>query len=64
MNETLESWVSIQEAHELTGYDKEYLRQLHRSGKLRTKKLRGIHQILFDRKSLEEYIKDKKTQLN
>lgn len=56
------SWLSIQEAHDLTGYEKEWLRQLGRLGKIITTKIGRA--VLFDRQSLLKYTEDKKTQVS
>jgi excisionase family DNA binding protein len=58
----LEGWLSVREASELTGYSTEYIRNLARSGAIKSEKVG--YAVLIDREDLERYYKDKKTQFN
>lgn len=57
----LEGWLSVREASELTGYSTEYIRNLARSGTIKSEKVG--YAVLIDREDLMKY-KDKKTQFN
>lgn len=51
---SIESWVSVREASEVSGYGKEWIRELARNGEIKSMKM-GFA-VLIDRKSLKEYM--------
>lgn len=57
----LESWISVREASEISGYTTEYIRELARDGLIKSTKIG--HAVLIDRNGLKQYV-DKKTQFN
>jgi excisionase family DNA binding protein len=51
MSET--NWISVKDAHQLTGYDANYIRELARTGRIRSQKFGWATQI--DREDLQRY---------
>lgn len=56
----IESWVSVREASEVSGYGKEWIRELARNGEIKSMKM-GFA-VLIDRKSLKEYMEKPKKE--
>ena len=50
----MDSFLTVDQAAELTGYNREYMRQLIRAGKLRARKFGPVWAI--ERDSLAEYL--------
>lgn len=51
--DTLNDWITVEKAAELTGYEKEYIRQLFRLGKVSGQKFG--YAVMISKKSLLEY---------
>ncbi len=57
-NTQIDSWISVREASEISGYGTEWIRELARDGEIESRKM-GFA-VLIDRNSLRKYVEAKK----
>jgi len=53
-------WISVKQAADLSGYDRQHVRRLMRAGRVKAEKLPGMQEWLIDKASLQAYVKQMK----